>query len=531
MSVLKYYRRMSGVITAVRDGKIVGNIGKGKTKIPTASQNMNVTQKNTVEENPTIAKMKEKFDNLQEDLIKHPNYLEYQEEMRNTFPFNEMEDENDRWVATIKTLKGRKRMEWAEPIAEREGIFKNERKQPGWRAKLMLSIHPFGEKPCANCGDTMSLFYVYLNQNLIKKINNVFGLDMAITDTLDDFIIFAREEGASDIELISFLKEVSNIHDEFDKPEDLIPIMEKQCREEGKRYVGPGAASNFPDRFDGFHDYNRCCRSEKDLGRSPENMRTYGDDRRACENLSDGNLGKADKYVRSKEFENMTADHIGPVSLGFKHDVINLTPMSGVDNSAKNNNLIASDVEKLIQCEKDNSTTAASWFIERIWNHCKDNYTVDNLDKYKDALQDQGLLYRLTLNDLMKQGGPKTQTYMKQKLFKKHLDDCNFAYSYDDEGIISKRLRKSLTQIRKTKSTFLRRTIRAIKKSAEKENRRSASRVNEIFDQEKFREQRKTIANHIRKGEYDTAHNLVEKLIQNFQEALIHRLETDSSFS
>ena len=45
---------------------------------------------------------------------------------------------------------------------------------------------------------------------------------------------------------------------------------------------------NPPDRLDGFHSYNRCCRGTSDKGRFKENLKRYGDDRRAYENWSDG---------------------------------------------------------------------------------------------------------------------------------------------------------------------------------------------------------------------------------------------------
>lgn len=43
--------------------------------------------------------------------------------------------------------------------------------------------------------------------------------------------------------------------------------------------LGPGAMSNAPDRLDGFHTYDRCCRPTADKGRSKENLASYSTDR------------------------------------------------------------------------------------------------------------------------------------------------------------------------------------------------------------------------------------------------------------
>lgn len=61
------------------------------------------------------------------------------------------------------------------------------------------------------------------------------------------------------------------------------------------KYLGPGAMSNAPDRLDGFHTYNRCCRTKQDSGRSKENLKSYATDRRAFELWVDGNWVTANK--------------------------------------------------------------------------------------------------------------------------------------------------------------------------------------------------------------------------------------------
>ena len=97
----------------------------------------------------------------------------------------------------------------------------------------------------------------------------------------------------------------------------IIDELEFACRKQGKKCLGPGAMSNFPDRFDGFHSYNRCCRKREDTGRWDSNMSSYSKDRRAYEFWSDGNIHAANQFMHSYFFKGTSADHIGPISLGF----------------------------------------------------------------------------------------------------------------------------------------------------------------------------------------------------------------------
>ena len=56
-------------------------------------------------------------------------------------------------------------------------------------------------------------------------------------------------------------------------------IIIKYISEEKKSMLSPGVMSNAPDRLDGYHSYNACCRP-CDSGRSKKNLSTYGQDRR-----------------------------------------------------------------------------------------------------------------------------------------------------------------------------------------------------------------------------------------------------------
>ena len=156
--------------------------------------------------------------------------------------------------------------------------------------------------------------------------------------------------------------------------------------------LSPGAMSNAPDRLDGFHTFNRCCRSKADKGRSKENLASYSTDRRAFENWSDGNwitVNKLMGFINSspdmkKEHcandesdghhpRPCSADHIGPISLGFCHRP-EFQFLCKPCNSAKNNRMYYSDVCHLIEVEKQGETVA-TWYANPIWQKCKSKVT------------------------------------------------------------------------------------------------------------------------------------------------------------
>jgi Alw26I/Eco31I/Esp3I family type II restriction endonuclease len=153
--------------------------------------------------------------------------------------------------------------------------------------------------------------------------------------------------------------------------------------------LSPGAMSNAPDRFDGFHHFNRCCRGTADSGRHKENLRRYTTDRRVFEHWNGGDWVAADRMmgiVRSKFSDapraddqkgRTTADHIGPVSLGFVHRP-EYRLLSSSANSAKNNRMTLSDVRYLRQIE-DDGIQVASWYAQPLWDLRK--YSVDTEEK------------------------------------------------------------------------------------------------------------------------------------------------------
>jgi Alw26I/Eco31I/Esp3I family type II restriction endonuclease len=151
--------------------------------------------------------------------------------------------------------------------------------------------------------------------------------------------------------------------------------------------LSPGAMSNAPDRFDGFHSFNRCCRGKADSGRHANNLRSYTTDRRVFEFWSDGDWIAADRLMGLvKTFLSQepcadggkgppTADHVGPLSLGFCHRP-EFKLLSKAANSSKNNRMSLSDVRHLINVEKS-GVEVASWYAKPLWDYRKSNVTSD----------------------------------------------------------------------------------------------------------------------------------------------------------
>jgi Alw26I/Eco31I/Esp3I family type II restriction endonuclease len=249
------------------------------------------------------------------------------------------------------------------------------------RAEVARKIHPkelHGMKPCQICGNELSIFYIYPNKNSLKKLNAIspkfqfspFQEDIShVVNTLLDAL---GNDGLSKIRLV------------FDIPSNIVAkekIIDfiKENRTSG---LSPGSMSNPPDRLDGFHTYNACCRSLEDTGRHTSNLARYSQDRRVYENWADGNwnlsnrlMGEFNRYdleiscPSCGNLRKMTADHIGPISLGFTHRP-RFNPLCCECNSRKNNRMTLGDVKTLINDEKQGDQVI-SWHSKYIWDKLK----------------------------------------------------------------------------------------------------------------------------------------------------------------
>lgn len=288
-----------------------------------------------------------------------------------------------------------------------------------WISKVAKAIHPFKEKPCQTCGRVMSLDYVYPTKNTLQKFNKALPADAQLK--YEDFLtiyetvpILTERLGDRGFELLiqifPSLKDVKRSDDAFIGflSKEVVPLSPR-----GK--LSPGAMSNAPDRLDGFHTYNLCCRHKQDTGRAAENLRTYTDDRRAFEFWCEGDwaaanllmtMGWIGKCPECGRMDQMSADHVGPISLGFMH-MPWFKPLCSSCNSSKGNRLSQSDVIALSEREKSGAAVA-SFQIRALWNACKQKVNSD-----ADALKLSKLLrinqhyYLLLLKEIYDIGHPE----------------------------------------------------------------------------------------------------------------------------
>ncbi|PJK07677.1 Alw26I/Eco31I/Esp3I family type II restriction endonuclease [Lysobacteraceae bacterium NML95-0200] len=314
-----------------------------------------------------------------------------------------------------------------------------------WISKTAKAIHPFGKKPCKTCGKELDIAYAYPNEHLFARIRKLPYIDetfeLSEVEHICDLIGRLDERFGARIYndlpqlFVTTSIKIPNLAKDFDSWDE---FLRKIYIPQEPRMLSPGAMSNPPDRLDGFHSFNRCCRSTADTGRSKENLKSYVTDRRVFEYWVDGDWVAADRLmgqVRSNsifEQENCfnsaqggihprpcQADHIGPISLGFTHRP-QFQLLCKICNSGKNNRMYASDVRLLIDVEATGECVI-SWFAKEIWDRRKaavrDAETGLRLSK---LLRDNRHTYMLLLKKLLDRG---FYTFLTSLL---HLEAADF---------------------------------------------------------------------------------------------------------
>lgn len=365
-------------------------------------------------------------------------FLEYAKKIVNHQNYSGMPDPigergEIQWEAPSNRQSGKfkdthhRRREWWRQKALSIGIDPNT--DSTWISKTAKTIHPFGKKPCKTCGKELEIAYAYPNEHFFGRIRKLSYIDET----------FELSEVEHICDLLARLDERfgSKIYDDLPKlfatTSIKIPSLPKTFDDwdrflrdvyipQEPRMLSPGAMSNPPDRLDGFHSFNRCCRATADTGRSKENLKSYVTDRRVFEYWVDGDWVAADRLmgqVRSNpifEQENCfnaaqggvhpkpcQADHIGPISLGFTHRP-QFQLLCKTCNSGKNNRMYASDVRLLIDVEAAGENVI-SWFAKEIWDRRKaavvDAETGLRLSK---LLRDNRHTYMSLLKELLDRG-------------------------------------------------------------------------------------------------------------------------------
>lgn len=370
-----------------------------------------------------------KFIEYMDFIIQHPNYK--------GLPITKKSDGSWSWFATKKTQIGKARIAWCENKAKELGF----PIEPGVYANVMREIHPTKWKVCQTCGHSMSIYYHYPSANFLKALKKEFGVEYTEVDHIADIWDDLLSRGFSNNKIASFLikKGELDLNAKTSSKDEVIYELESVCRNKGKKILSPGAMSNFPDRFDGFHTYNRCCRALQDKGRSKENLKSYTKDRRAYEYWSDGNIHAANQFMGSPFFNNISADHIGPISLGFVHDPRYLQPMSGGDNSSKRDRLQLDDIEKIIETEKRTNVYPMSWYSKLIWEYIKKNYSTHKSlisGVYRDALKQNMSNFMYILWYILEHCNQDGEHFLEEALLKPNYDYFQYSYTFNELGEI-----------------------------------------------------------------------------------------------
>lgn len=444
-------------------------------------------------------------------IVNHPNY--------NGLPIKKKTDGSLSWIATAKSEIGKGRIEWCLKKAEELGL----ERYAGVYADVMLAIHPTKWKVCQTCGREMSIYYHYPNANFVKVLNKNFKQDFTDCDHISDIWDILIESGVKKYNLAKYLinKGELSLNPANATKDEIIDALELACRKGNKKLLGPGAMSNFPDRYDGFHTYNRCCRASQDKGRSKENLKSYTKDRRAYEYWSDGNIHAANQFMGSSFFNGISADHIGPISLGFVHDPHYLQPMSGGDNSAKRDRLQIEDINKIIEIYNRTGVYPMSWYSKIIWEFILSHYkSHPNLVEtiYRDALKQNMANFMFILWRILEDSPKYGEDFLDKRLLSKHYDCFNYSYDFNVKGeIISKRCRHFTDRNQNEMERYRRIAINSVYDYNDKSNRNTTNDLtsDEIASLSILCDGLNITCN------YDVAYNSLILLIENIEHRII----------
>lgn len=330
------------------------------------------------------------FKKYTEFIIKHPNY--------NGLFFERSSDGNVKWVVTGKSDNGLLRRKWWDIQCKKHSI----KIEPGCYAKIAVTIHPTKKHVCQICGKSLIIEYVYPNKRLINNIKKEFGVDY---DPYDKTIFDIINDLVKDpISLSKFLAIFKIEGRSFRTKKEFGDYIYQEFTQKNiKAFLSPGVMSNSPDRFDGFHSDGNCCRGVSDKGRHKDNLSRYGQDRRVYENWADGNWKMADRLMSEFSNYNLSADHIGPISLGFCHRP-KFQPMTREQNSTKNNRMSLADVRILMKDEADGDKVV-SWHSRFIWDNLKGKVKNDKDAIRLSSLMRTNLHHVLTIFSIIKENG------------------------------------------------------------------------------------------------------------------------------
>jgi len=426
----------------------------------------------------------EEFVKYMKAMVTHPVFTNMPDAIK--------EDGKIQWEAPSNRSGGKyqythqKRKSWWEAKAKEIGIDVTKDK---WISRTAKTIHPIGEKPCKKCGLILRIGYAYPGKRLIATLKKHFGndFDVSLVESINEIIQKAVDiYGKDSINKFSKILKTGSINvPKFgDDLEGLLSWIEDEYIPKEPSTLSPGAMSNAPDRFDGFHSFNRCCRGTADKGRHASNLKAYTTDRRVFEYWSDGDWVAADRLmglIKTKLNNEPnadgregvpTADHIGPLSLGFCHRP-EFRLLSREANSAKNNRMTFQDVQDLIAAENKGSQVV-SWYAKGLWDERKKD--VDNEEKalrLSKMLRDNQRNAMLLLSLLFSKGAFALLIYFLELKYAEfsvifeNLGTQNFITTYDSITKVNRTTKYSIEQ----KSRRIRIGMEALRSFQERENR------------------------------------------------------------
>jgi Alw26I/Eco31I/Esp3I family type II restriction endonuclease len=456
-------------------------------------------------------KLNQAFIDYMEAIVAHKNYK--------GLPIERKSDGSLLWVTTSDSKIGKARKTWAEEKAKAMSL----KIQPGVYADVCRKIHPTKEHVCKICGSKMSIYYLYPSATFVKSLKARFGVDFSECDHICDIWDNLLKSRVPEADIINFMRQKFKLNPQVEySKKSIIEACEHECRKNGKKYLGPGVMSNFPDRYDGFHTYNRCCRSSQDKGRSKDNMKSYTKDRRAFEYWSDGNIHAANMFMGSSFFKNTSADHIGAISLGFIHDPRYLEPMTSSANSTKRDRLLYEDIIKILAVEKRTKTYPMSWYSKTLWEYIKSNFE-NNKDKidsvYRDMLKQNMADYMFLLNAIINKCGDDGKKFLFEQFIEPKYKCFSYDYEFDEHGNIIKQTFRNFTERSKNEmARFSRISFESVQDYNEKGNRHILQDLTEK-EQAKLAE----ICESIKAGEknYPVAFKNLQSLIEEIQQRII----------
>jgi Alw26I/Eco31I/Esp3I family type II restriction endonuclease len=439
------------------------------------------------------------------------------------YPFPRKSDGSIAWVTTKNSTIGKARLEWADGVASRLG-FKSVY-SAGASADLMREIHPTKIHICQICGSEMSIYYHYPNVNFVKALQQEYNIPgVGECDHISDVWDATVELGIAEVRLVEFfIKKFALPSSVVKTKNNIIKAAELVCRQGKCKHLGPGAMSDFPDRFDGFHTYNRCCRATQDTGRSKENLKSYTKDRRAFEYWSDGNIHAANMFMGSQFFNRLSADHIGPISLGFIHDSLYLRPLTGGENSTKRDRLQLVDIEKCIAVENKTGLCPMSWYSQDIWKYIKINYK-NEFDKigtiYRDTLKQSLSDFMFVLQTILNGCDEDGYEFLYNNFIKVKEEYFQHSYEFNNIGEIVKQTPRHKTERSVNEfERFRRIAFQSVFDYNDKENRHSSPDLNTDELQ-----QLSSLCELIKKGDYKDALIKLTQLNNAIQKRLIDKI-------